>query len=223
MKCPRCVQKIHRGAELCPHCGFSVLDLELLYGAEEVHMSRLSDLAGVLRLKERHKAVALLDQFEKVFPQLFFSVHFGALDERANIRQFGMWLLNKAAYEDVDIGKPNDAGILLVVDVNSKSATISFGYFLDRFLTEEDTFQILSKAHPYFLQGSYLKALKVILHATVKVLKKRSKYIKRRPELYQDNQGSGSGIKNLKPIRNRVSKSDTSVKSVPSVENGVLK
>jgi len=153
-------------------------------------MRRLSDAAGVLRMKERHKAEKWFDQFEKNFPQLFFSVYYGALDEMSNIRQFGMWLLNHAAYEDVDLSRPNDGGILLVVDVNSKVASISFGYLLDVYLTEDDTFKILSKAHPHFLQGNYFSALRVITRGLVAVLKKRSRQANKNTEQYERLSGA---------------------------------
>ena len=161
MKCPRCVQKIHRGAEQCPHCGFSVADLDEKLGKGDVKMRVLSDAAGVLRIGERRVAEKVLARFQKVFPQLFFSVYYGSLDDRTNIRQFGMWLLNHAAFEDVPITKPNEGAVLLVIDVKSKTATIASGYLLDVFLTEEDTFQVMSVAHPYLLQADYLKLLRL--------------------------------------------------------------
>lgn len=185
MKCPRCVQRIHRSASQCPHCGFAMRDLDDQYGAGEVRLRRLSDAAGVLRMKERRKAERWFDQFETSFPQLFFSVYYGALDGRSNIRQFGMWLLNHGAYEDVDITKPNDGGILLVVDVNSKVATISFGYLLDFYLTEDETFRILSKAHPDLLQGNHLKALEVVIKKLTFILKKKSRQARRNTEHFE--------------------------------------
>lgn len=205
MKCPKCVQKIHRRACQCPHCGFVLSDLDDLYGAEDVRVRKLNDVAGVLKLKDRRKAKLWFEHFEKRFPQLFFSVHFGVLDERANIRQFGMWLLNKAAYEDVDITRPNDGGILLVVDVHSKTASISFGYRLDVFLTEKDTFHILSKAHPYMLDGNYIKALKVVMKSLSKVLRKKVSHAKRHKEYYQRkfNESRKGVVSELEPLRDQ--------------------
>ena len=159
MKCPRCVQSIHRSAEQCPHCGFAISELIAQYGTDEVRMRRLNDVAGVLRLRERQRLEKWMDQFEVNFPQLFFSVFYCALDKRTNVRQFGMWLLNHAAYEDVDLERPNDGGILLVVDVNSKVVSMTYGYLLDLFLTEDETFNILAKAHPHLLQGNHIRAI----------------------------------------------------------------
>ncbi|MBK1856183.1 TPM domain-containing protein [Verrucomicrobiaceae bacterium 5K15] len=160
-------------------------DLDAQYGEDEVRMRRLSDSAGVLRLKERKKAVKWFDQFEASFPQLFFSVYFGALDDRLNIRQFGLWLLNHGAFEDVDLSRPNDGGVLLVVDVNSKAAFIANGYLLDVYLKEEDSFRALSSAHPHLLQGNYYRALKSVMKSLSAALRKRSRQANRNPEKYQ--------------------------------------
>lgn len=203
MKCPRCVQRIHRSAAQCPHCGFSMHDLVAQYGAGEVRMRRLSDAAGVLRLNERRKVEKWLDQFEASFPQLFFSVYYGALDEMSNIRQFGMWLLNHGAFEDVDLSRPNDGGVLLVVDVNSRTASISYGYLLDTYLTENDTFKALSVAHPYLLQGNHLRGLKVILKKLSAILRKRARQANRNPDHFDrlagnDQQGMGDILQRIR-------------------------
>jgi len=176
---------IHRSAQQCPHCGFALQDLDAQYGASEVMMRRLSDAAGVLKLPERKKAEKWFDRFETSFPQLFFSVYYGALDDVSNIRQFGMWLLNRGAYEDVDLSRPNDGGILLVVDVNSKTAFIAYGYLLDFYLTDKDTFSILSKAHPHLLKGEHSKALKMIISQLSSLLRRRSRKANKSPAKYQ--------------------------------------
>ena len=143
-----------------------------------------------------------MGQFEKNFPQLFFSVHYAALDEMSNIRQYGMWLLNHAVYQDVDTGRPNNGGVLLVVDVNSKVASISFGYLLDAFLTEEETFNILAKAHPHLLQGNHMKALGLIIKRLARVLRKKSRKARRNPKHFErlygvSRHGVGGNLKKV--------------------------
>ncbi len=189
MKCPRCVQRIHRSAPQCPHCGFATSDLDDLYGADAVSMLKLSDVAGVLRMKERRNVERWLHNFEDNFPQLFFSVYFGSLDDCSHIRQYGMWLLNRSNFKDVDLTRSNDGGILLVVDVNGKSAFIANGYLLDIYLKEEDTFNALSKAHPHLLQGNYYKALKIVITKVSAALVKSSKQVKRNPKKYHGRAG----------------------------------
>ena len=125
MKCPRCVQVIHRGAGLCPHCGFGIAEMDARHGKDNVSLRRLADVAGLMRSRERGKVQSALDGFCRRFPQLFFAVYTGSAQGGGNLRQFGFWLLNRAAFEDVPVDRPNEAGILLVIDPESKSAVIA--------------------------------------------------------------------------------------------------
>jgi hypothetical protein len=217
---------IHRSARQCPHCGFALQDLDAQYGASEVMMRRLSDAAGVLKLPERKKAEKWFDRFETSFPQLFFSVYYGALDDVSNIRQFGMWLLNRGAYEDVDLSRPNDGGILLVVDVNSKTAFIAYGYLLDFHLTDKDTFSILSKAHPHLLKGAHSKALKIIVTQLSSLLRRRSRKANRNPAKYQKLAGCfpQENHQLLQPLRAEAAADDVdSLIEEPEVEKEMMR
>ena len=184
MKCPRCVQRVHRAADLCPHCGFEIREADRAFGAQEVRLKCLTDAAGVLRKREREPARKMLEEFQRKFPQLFFAVYFGTFRELPSLRQFGFWLLNRGAFEDVDVSRPNQCGVLLSVDVGGKSAGISFGYNLQPFLTEDTTFRALSAAHPYFLQEQYLKAMEVVVDRLSKTLRRQAKRARRDPELF---------------------------------------
>ena len=185
MKCPRCVQKIHRAAQPCPHCGFSITDADERFGAEEVQLRSLTDSAGLLRRGERGRVEAAMERIGRRFPQIFAAVYTGSLGEVANIRQFGFWLLNRAAFEDIPVGKPNEAGILITIDPESKAAGISFGYLLDPFLEESDTFECLSRAHSHWLEGRYADGLVKVLQHLEKVLAKRSRQARRDPEKFE--------------------------------------
>lgn len=191
MKCPRCVQDIHRRAAQCPHCGFALPDLDDVYGGGAVRLKRLGDMAGALRLRERKKLESLMDRFESSFPQLFFSVYYGALEDVESVRQFGVWLLNHAAFEDVDPSRANEGGVLLVVDLSKKMVSITYGYILDPYLDEDETFQMLAKAHPDLLQGNHLQAACVVLKQLTRILKKKSKQARRHPEIYDPEYNHG--------------------------------
>ena len=185
MKCPRCVQVIHRGANLCPHCGFGLAEADSRYGREEVSLRRLGDIAGLIRAKDRPKVSAALDCFCKRFPQLFFAVYTGAGQGGGNLRQFGFWLLNRAAFEDVPVDRPNEAGVLLVIDADSKSAAVTWGYMLDPYLTEEDTFLCLSRAHAYWLEGNFADGIVRMIAQLEKILCKRASQARRDPERFE--------------------------------------
>ena len=185
MKCPRCVQVIHRGAGLCPHCGFGIAEMDARHGKDNVSLRRLADVAGLMKSRERVKVQGVLDAFCRRFPQLFFAVYTGSGDGAGNVRQFGFWLLNRAAFEDVPVDRPNEAGILLVIDPEAKSAALTWGYLLDPYLSEEDSFVCLSRAHSYWLEGDFAAGTVRLVEQLGKILSKRSAQARRDPERFE--------------------------------------
>ena len=185
MKCPRCVQRIHRAAASCPHCGFAIADADASFGLQAARLRRLTDKAGVLRCGDRERVEAALERISRRLPQLFAAVYTGALGEAAHIRQFGFWLLNRATFVDVAAGQPNDAGILLTLDPAAKTAGMVFGYLLDPYLEESDTFECLSRGHAYWLEERYADGFVNALSHLEGVLCKRSRQARRHPKHYQ--------------------------------------
>ena len=155
------------------------------FGAEEVHLRCLTDTAGILRRGDRQRVEAAMEKITRRFPQLFVAVYTGSLGEVANIRQFGFWLLNRSAFEDVPVQKPNEAGILLTIDPESKAAGMVFGYLLDAFLEESDTFDCLSRAHAYWLEERYADGILRALSHLDGILAKRSRQARRDPERFK--------------------------------------
>lgn len=197
------MQKIHRGADSCPHCGFTMTHAEEVFGQEDVRLRKFADVAGVFRMKEREPMRRVLERFEKKFPQLFVSVYLGAFEEMNSLRQFGFWMLNRAAYEDVDLERPNENGILIVVDVNAKTAAITFGYSLMPYLDEDSTFAALSAGHPMFLQSDYLSALKSVVGRLEKILVRGWRRVRKDPEsvLARGGQSPKRAAEQLEGIR----------------------
>ena len=154
-------------------------DLRVKYGRSKVPMSVLHDRAGVLRLAEKKRVTQWLERFQVSFPELFLSVCLVSLDEKSDLREVGVWMLNHGVFEGIIDERSNEGGVILVVDVNARMVSISYGYLLDSFLTEDDTFKVLAAAHPYWLQGNHLKALGVVVKRLSAVLQKRSRTARR--------------------------------------------
>lgn len=189
MKCPRCVQRIHRAAETCPHCGFSLADADERFGHDEWRIRRLTDAAGVLTREDREWIQQAMGRFSTRFPQLFVAVYTGDLGEVANLRQFGFWLLNRSAFDDVPVEMPNAAGILLTIDPECKGAGMVYGYLVEPYLDEKDTFECLSRAHGHWLQGRYADGIIRVLRHLETILIKRSRHARRQPAHYRDKVG----------------------------------
>jgi hypothetical protein len=120
MKCPRCVQMIHRAAVVCPHCGFEMADANRMFGDGDVKLRSLTDTAGIFRRNECNRLEDEIERIGIVFPQVFVAVYTGSVGEIANLRQFGFWLLNRGLFEDIPMEKLNAAGVLIVIDPDSK-------------------------------------------------------------------------------------------------------
>jgi len=161
------------------------MDADGRFGEEELSLRCLTDSAGILRRGERGRVEVAMERISRRFPQLFVAVYTGALGEVANIRQFGFWLLNRSAFEDVPVDKPNEAGILFTIDPESKAAGVVFGYLLDPFLEESDTFECLSRAHGYWLEERYADGILKALAHLEGILCKRSRQARRDPEHFQ--------------------------------------
>jgi hypothetical protein len=177
-------------------------DADRMFGDSEVKLRSLTDAAGIFRRSERDSIEDLIESIGIAFPQIFVAVYTGSLGETGNLRQFGFWLLNRGVFEDVPVEKPNEAGILIVIDPDSKSAGMSFGYLLDPFFDERDTFDCLSRAHSYWLQGRYAEGTLRCLRQLAKLLRKRCRVVRRDPEKYERKVSTPVAVEDLvKKIR----------------------
>lgn len=161
------------------------MDADERFGGEEVAIRCLTDAAGLLRKHEREMVLRAMARISRRFPQIFAAVYTGPAGETANLRQFGFWLLNRAAFEDLPPDKPNEAGILLTIDPDTKSAGFVFGYLLDPFLEDADTFECLSRAHSYWLEGRHAEGIVKALEQLGVVLAKRARQARRDPETFR--------------------------------------
>ena len=193
MKCPRCVQQIHRAAASCPHCGFSIADADELFGNREIKLRRLTDSAGIFRRHERDFLEEAMERISHRFPQIFIAIYTGSLGDSGHLRKFGFWLLNRGVFEDVSVEKPNENGILIVIDPDSKAAGMTHGYLLDSHLQEKDSFDCLSRAHAYWLEGRYADGALRSLRALEQLLVKRCRQARRGSGKYQHSDGNSAG------------------------------
>ena len=155
------------------------------FGAEDVRLRCLADAAGLLRRRDRERVEEAMEHFSWRFPQLFVAIYTGSLGEIGELRQFGFWLLNRAAFEDLPAGKSNAAGILLVIDPESKAASMTFGYLLDPFLDDCDTFDCLTRAHSRWLEGRYADGIVKALAQLEAVLQKRCRQARWNPKRFE--------------------------------------
>lgn len=157
-------------------------------------MPALADRAGLMRLAERNRVQLAMKGFSSRFPDLFFALYTGLFRNHENLRIGGFWVLNRALFEDQP-ERTNDSCVLLVMDVERKAATLSFGYHLDAYLDDEDTFQCLSKAHPHWLEARYADGIVAVIAALEAILIKRSLQAHKNPQRFAQRVVSPSVMK----------------------------
>lgn len=181
MRCPHCSAIVGHRSQDCHGCGFSLAELTRLYGDRCVQMDRLHDDAACLMKRDRAAALAAMNQFEARFPQLFFCAYISSLPDETKLSELGFWLLNYAAVRSVDIDRPNENALLLMVDLNSKRVAISPGYFVETLIDEEQMERALSAARAWFLNGEYGTAIVTVVRHLAKSLSRSSRKLRRRP------------------------------------------
>jgi hypothetical protein len=187
----------------CPHCGFHLGYIDGVFGSEPVFLDRMTDATRCLGLRERGLVERELDRFEAAFPQLFAAVYVGYLPATTNVREFGFWLLNRAALPAVDLSKPNHHGILLVIDQSSRTASLTAGYFVEPFLEDCDLLQALRAGHPMLVAGDPAQGAVRCLRRLARTLRARSREVSRHPSRFAARfrpAGATGGI-GLEPIR----------------------
>lgn len=175
MKCPRCRRPVDHEAHRCYSCGYSEQDASREYGANYVGLQRIHDAAHCLRKQDRDELAKMLDQLEIQFPQMMFCAYLGQLPENLAIAELGFWLLNHGEVAGGDGARPNENGVLLVMDVASRQIGLSLGYFAEALISEQDAYRALCYARPDLLEGDYGAGLAKVFRQLGRVLQKQGR------------------------------------------------
>ncbi len=181
MNCPRCVRDLPSAALTCGECGFSLHDQDAQFGQDAVRLDRVANPAGSLSEADIRTLEQALDAFQETFPQLFLAIYNVALPVMSSVRQFGFWLLNRAAIKDLDITRPNENGALLVLDETTGQAGLVVGYLLECYFSEPELAELLEPARKDWAAGSLAAGALEVIAAFTKALKKKAKLAQRDP------------------------------------------
>jgi uncharacterized membrane protein YgcG len=168
----------------CRHCGYSLAETDEIFGSDAVLLDRITDAAGVLTDAEMSRLNTALMQFEARFPQLFAVVYCGALPQQTALRQFGFWLLNRAAVCELDVTRPNENGALFIIDTHGRSAALVLGYFLECYLDERDSQRVLEAGRRDFQRGLWSAGICASLAELSVRLRRRAAEAAKSPERF---------------------------------------
>ena len=179
MNCPRCGTDLRPGQTNCPSCRFHLEALTPLLGHQWVRLERLIDAAHCLRLKDSRKLEAVLDEFERRFPQSFVAVYLGVLPHGLNVVELGFWLLNYGAFSTHEMSKRNDFGIIIVIDPATHLVGISLGYAIEQVIPAKELAQILQAMTDRLWHSEYRQAVELAVKRIDKRLRSQGRCMPR--------------------------------------------
>lgn len=183
MDCPGCGCELSETPDQCTDCGFCLSSLTPLLGSGTARLERLTDEAHCLRLRESRQIEALMDDFQRRFPQVYLALFLGVLPGHINLRELSFWLLNRAAFGGSDQRRLNEYAILLAIDPAAKTATLTVGYALESLLISKQLEKILRSMRTALWHGEYAGAIAHGIAALDKRLRKAARCVRRAEEI----------------------------------------
>jgi len=138
MRCPSCSLEVSDAQPRCVGCGFTLADLDVAAGSPPARDGLLCDPSGRLTAEERE---ALIGQLQRTQSEIHGEIVVALLD-RTPIKPtpYAFWLFNRW-----QVGGDQHAGLLVLVDFDSRRVECEVGYAWEPVLDEEATGAMLDE------------------------------------------------------------------------------
>lgn len=163
----------------CPQCGFSLADLRVRFGAVPRYNAYATDTTleeisnWELRRIRRH-----LEYFEKKFPQMRLCFFLTRLLPGIPLAEYTFYVFNRCHFAPRRAKHERNFAILMIVDINTASASLITGYGLEGILALEDLEETLEACRPLLAEGRYVKAVQESVKRLSSRLKKAHQSLK---------------------------------------------
>jgi uncharacterized membrane protein YgcG len=118
-------------------------------------LERFMDVDQRLSEPEIRQLDQVIERLEQMLPQIRIHLCIGRLHADTDPREFGFWLFNASVPPDAEAASHRPWSVLLVIDRGSRSASLTIGYGLDPFLSDEQLTRCLEAASPHFRRSRY--------------------------------------------------------------------
>lgn len=164
MRCPFCHSAGREGIEQCPECGFSLAEVQRVFGVPSGLEPGLNDRQRIFSRGERKSVARALEAFQRKFPQCRFSIVTESCPSpELPLVVYGFWLFNTSGIcRKLDRAGDNH-DLLLVIDADAGQACLLIGYGLEPFVGPETIAGILEAANDELADGRWLAAVRLIV------------------------------------------------------------
>ncbi|WP_395736603.1 TPM domain-containing protein [Prosthecobacter sp.] len=143
----------------CRQCGFSLELADRTFGIAPALQGPIADTAGVLGPLAHRRALHVIEDVERRFPQLGVAVVLMDVPQQAPLVPYAFWLFNRGSLSSaVEKGGENRL-VMLLVDTGSDQAITMVGYGLEPFLQEVPLQSCLQAAEQPLRRKRYAQAI----------------------------------------------------------------
>jgi hypothetical protein len=127
-------------------------------------MERVIDAASCLSVRDRAKLDALVDEFERRFPQISVCIYFGVLPAGVCADEASLWMMEQGLRQTPQGLKDGSAALVWVFDPLKQKLSVAVGAKLAAFLQESLLQNQLQQARVHFRHSEYVKGVRQMLH-----------------------------------------------------------
>jgi len=157
--CPSCHAPATEIGRHCGFCGYSAEEAVKKFNFKPPALERFVDAEGRLKASEKRRLSHRIDQLERKYPQITFYFVLMRLSVKTDSREFGYWLFNASYPQNEEDVRKRPYGILFLIDLENRLASVTVGYGLDPFLTDSNLQQIMHSLKAFLQKKRFFKAI----------------------------------------------------------------
>lgn len=159
MRCPACRAPAIEIDAACGQCGFSLEAADRAFGIAPTLERPIADLDDVLGMLTRRRALKVIADVERRFPQLNLAVVLIPVPDQAPLAAFAFWLFNRGQLSSALQKGGENRLVLLLIDTRTRQAAAMPGYGLEPLMKESQLQTCLQAACPALQRGRHGQAI----------------------------------------------------------------
>ena len=150
MHCPKCAIDINDDSPQCPKCGFTIDELDPVFGTPPERKGLIRDDAKVISPEGEPRLAERLQAFQqKTGSELLLITRETSAPRLPS--EFVFWLFNRWR-----VGGEKHSGMLLLLSMSERRIEVEVGVDLERFVSDEAASNILQfHSVPFFKKGKF--------------------------------------------------------------------
>ena len=154
VRCPTCRAPAIETDAACRQCGFSLELADRTFGIPPTLQGPIADTTRVLGTFAKRRALHVINEVERRFPQLSIAVILLEVPPEAALVPYAFWLFNRGSLSSAVCKGGENRLVMLLIDTNSDRAITMIGYGLEPLMQEvhlqsclQAAFQPLQRKH----------------------------------------------------------------------------